>query len=122
MPHLILEYTDNVEFDSHLLFKELHESLVATGAVNMKGLKSRANKLTDDYIADGNPDYKFVHVTIILREGRAREVREDISQRVMTILDNTFGHYRENGHIGLSTDMRELEFGLALTKHNIPPS
>ena len=120
MPHLILEYTENVEFESRPFFSALHEAIVATGAVNMKGLWSRAIKLTDYYIADGNPDYKLVHLRIVLREGRPRGVREQISQQAMAHLEETFGHYRESGHITISTDVKELEFGLALTKHNIP--
>ena len=120
MPSLILEYTDNIEFDSRSFFEQLHTSLVDTGAINLKGLKSRAIQLNDYYIADGNPEYKFVHLNIVLREGRSREVREDIAQRAMALLEATFGHYRDGGYISLSTDMKELEHGLALTKHNIP--
>ncbi|MEM7538163.1 MAG: hypothetical protein AAF639_38700 [Chloroflexota bacterium] len=121
MPNLILEYTDNVEFDAHALFKQLHETMVDTGAIRMKGLKSRSIKLTDYYLADGDPDYKLVHLNIVLREGRSREVREDIAQRAMAVLESTFGHYRNNGgHISLTTDMKELEHGLALTNSNFP--
>ncbi|MEM7126849.1 MAG: hypothetical protein AAF702_11015 [Chloroflexota bacterium] len=120
MPNLILEYSDNVEFDSKSFFRQLHESLVETGAFNLKGLKSRAVQVSDYYIADGNPEYKFVHLNIVLREGRSRAVREEIAQRAMVLLEATFGHYREGGHINLSTDMNELEVGLALTNHNIP--
>lgn len=120
MPHLILEYTDNLEFDVRTFFQELHEALVETGAVNMKGLKSRAIKLTDYYIADGHDGYKMVHLNIVLREGRPREIREEIAQRAMAHLEKTFGHHRENGYINISTDMSELEFGLALVHHNIP--
>lgn len=121
MPHLILEYTDNIEFDSKTFFKNLHTSLVETGAVRMKGLKSRAIKLTDYYLADGYEGYKAAHLTIILREGRPREVQEEIAKRMMAALEDTFGHYRENGgFIGLSTNMSELEHGIALTNSNYP--
>lgn len=120
MPNLILEYTDNVEFEPKSFFRGLHNTLVETGAINMKGLKSRAIKLTDYYIADGDQEYKMVHLNILLREGRSRQVREEIAQRAMSHLEATFGHYRERGYISLSTDMKELEVGLALTHHNIP--
>jgi len=99
MPSLVLEYTENVEFDSRTFFQQLHQSIVETGAVNMKGLKSRTIKLTDYYIGDGDPDYKMVHLDIALREGRPREVREEIAQRAMSIMEATFGHYREAGHM-----------------------
>ena len=47
MPHLTREYTDNIEIDSQSFFARLHDELVATGTVNMKGLKSRAIRHTE---------------------------------------------------------------------------
>ncbi len=121
MPNMILEYSDNVEFEPKVFFKALHESIAEVETVNMKGIRSRAIKLTDYYIADGHPDYQMVHLNIIIREGRSREIQEEIAQRAMAQLEAAFGHYRDNGgYIALSTDMNELEFGIALTKHNIP--
>jgi 5-carboxymethyl-2-hydroxymuconate isomerase len=64
MPHLTLEYTDNLDFDIQQLLERMHTELVATGAINLKGLKSRAIRHTEYRIADGNPDYAFVHVNL----------------------------------------------------------
>ena len=68
MPHLTLEYTDNLDFDVQMLLKRMHSALVATGAINLKGLKSRAVRHSEYRIADGNPDYAFVHVNLLIRE------------------------------------------------------
>lgn len=120
MPHLILEYTDNVKFDHNIFFERLHHALVETGAVRLKGLKSRAIKLTDYVIADGNPEYRLVHLTMVMREGRPREIKEEIAQILMAHLEETFGHYSEGAGISISNDMQELQFGIALTSNNIP--
>ena len=69
----------------------LHEELVATGAVNLKGIKSRAVRLTDYRIADGDPAYAFVHVSLLIREGRPLEVQQEAARRVMNVLKETFG-------------------------------
>jgi len=53
MPHLTLEYTDNLEFDPQPLLARLHSELVATGAVNLKGLKSRILRHSEYRMADG---------------------------------------------------------------------
>ena len=37
MPHLTLEYTDNLEFEIPPLLARLHTELAATGAINLKG-------------------------------------------------------------------------------------
>ena len=120
MPHLTLEYSDNIEVDVQPLLARLHEEVVATGAINLKGIKSRAIKHTQYRIADGDPDYAFVHVGLLIREGRPIEVQKEATQRVMRVLKETFGSQFENGYLSLSVDLKEMRDGIALTDHNIP--
>jgi len=120
MPHLTLEYSDNLSFEVQPLLKRLHTELVATGAINLKGLKSRAVGHSQYRIADGDPDYAFVHVNLLIREGRPVEVQKDAAQRVMAVLKETFGERFENSHLSLSVDIKEMREGIALTFHNIP--
>ncbi len=120
MPHLTLEYTDNIDVDVQPLLARLHEEVVATGAINLKGIKSRAIKHTQYRIADGDPDYAFVHVGLLIREGRPIEVQKDATRRVMKVLKETFGIFFETRKLSLSVDLKEMREGIALTEHNIP--
>ncbi len=120
MPQLTLEYTDNLDFDVQTVLARLHSELAATGAINLKGLKSRAVRLGEYRIADGNPQYAFVHVSLLIREGRPLEVQKDASQRVMKVLEDTFGQRFESDYLSLSVDIKEMRDGIALTHHNIP--
>ena len=120
MPHLTLEYSDNIEVDVQPLLARLHEEVVATGAINLKGIKSRAIKHTQYRIADGDPDYAFVHVGLLIREGRPIEIQKEATQRVMTVLKETFGHLFEKQKLSLTVDLKEMRDGIALTDHNIP--
>ena len=120
MPHLTLEYSDNIEVDVQPLLARLHEEVVATGAINLKGIKSRAIKHTQYRIADGDPDYAFVHVGLLIREGRPIEVQKEATQRVMKVLKETFGHLFEKRKLSLTVDLKEMRDGIALTDHNIP--
>jgi 5-carboxymethyl-2-hydroxymuconate isomerase len=120
MPHLILEYSDNIEVDVQPLLARLHEEVVATGAINLKGIKSRAIKHTQYRIADGDPDYAFVHVGLLIREGRSIEVQKEATQRVMNVLKDTFGHLFEKRKLSLTVDLKEMRDGIVLTEHNIP--
>ena len=119
MPHLTLEYSDNIEVDVQPLLVRLHEEVVATGAINLKGIKSRAIKHTQYRIADGDPDYAFVHVGLLIREGRPIEVQKEATQRVMKVLKETFGHLFEKRKLSLTVDLKEMRAGIALTDHNI---
>jgi 5-carboxymethyl-2-hydroxymuconate isomerase len=120
MPHLTLEYTDNLDFDIQQLLERMHTELVATGAINLKGLKSRAIRHTEYRIADGNPDYAFVHVNLLIREGRPLKIQQDVSQRVLAVLKETFGERFEHSYLSLSVDIKEMREGISLTSHNIP--
>lgn len=120
MPHLTLEYTDNLDFDVQSLLARLHSELVATGAINLKGLKSRAVRHNEYRIADGNPDYSFVHVNLLIREGRAFEVQRDMARRVLGVLRETFDGRFEDSYLSLSVDIKEMRQGIAQTLHNIP--
>ena len=120
MPHLTFEYTDNIEVDIQPLLARLHEEVVATGAINLKGIKSRAIKHTQYRIADGDPDYAFVHVGLLIREGRPIEIQKEATQRMMKVLKETFGHFFEKRKLSLTVDLKEMRDGIALTEHNIP--
>ena len=120
MPHLTLEYSSNLEFEIQPLLARLHSELVATGAVHLKALKSRAVRRTDYRIADGNPDYAFVVVSLVILEGRPPEVQREFARRVMAVLKETFGDRFEDGYLSLSVDIKEMREGIALLFHNIP--
>ncbi len=120
MPHLTLEYSDNIEINIQPLFARLHDELVATGAVNMKGLKSRTIRHTVYRIADGDEGYAFVHLNILIREGRPLETQQEVAKRAMAVLEDTFGHRFNDGYLSLSVDIKEMKEGVAMTKHNIP--
>jgi 5-carboxymethyl-2-hydroxymuconate isomerase len=119
MPHLTLEYSDNLEVDVQPLLARLHEEVVATGAIHLKGIKSRAIKHSQYRIADGDPDYAFVHVGLLIREGRPIEIQKEATQRVMKVLKESFGHLFEKRKLSLTVDLKEMRDGIALTEHNI---
>lgn len=70
--------------------------------------------------ADGDPDYAFVHVSLLIREGRPIEIQKEATRRVMAVLKDKFGYRFETGKISLSVDLKEMREGIALTDHNIP--
>ena len=120
MPQLTLEYSGNLDFEVQPLLARLHSELAATGAIHLKGLKSRAVRQNEYRIADGNPEYAFVHVNLLIREGRPLEVQREASQRVLAVLKEAFGQRLEQGYLSLSVDIQEMREGVALTLHNIP--
>ncbi len=122
MPQLTLEYTDNLEFEVQPLLASMHSELVSTGAIRLRGLKSRAIRHSEYRVADGNPEYAFAHVNLLIREGRLLEVQKEFAERILAVLKQTFGDRFENDHLSLSVDIKEMRQGIALMFHNIPES
>jgi 5-carboxymethyl-2-hydroxymuconate isomerase len=120
VPHLTLEYTDNLTFEVQSMLARLHDELVATGSINLKGIKSRAICHTEYRIADGDRAYAFVHVNLLIREGRPLEFQQALARRVMAVLKETFGQRFDDGYLSLSVDIKEMREEVALTLHNIP--
>jgi 5-carboxymethyl-2-hydroxymuconate isomerase len=120
MPHLTLEYTDNLTCEVQPLLARLHDELVATGAINLKGIKSRTIRHTEYRIADGDAGYAFVHVNLLIRAGRPLETQQEAARRVLAVLKETFGRRFDDGYLSLSVDIQEMREGVALTLHNIP--
>jgi 5-carboxymethyl-2-hydroxymuconate isomerase len=78
MPHLIIDYTDNLperpDFPS--LFAELHDVLSASGDIDKSHIKSRAVPLADWWVgAEGQAGQVFVHIKLHLLAGRSTEVK-----------------------------------------------
>ncbi|MFC5047037.1 5-carboxymethyl-2-hydroxymuconate Delta-isomerase [Aquimarina hainanensis] len=119
MPHITLEYSDNVSLDFKLFFEELKNKLVETGYVSAMGIKCRAVPSTVHFIIDGNPSYKMVNLLLRLREGRSLEVRKKLSQIGISLLEKYFQKEITNKEIILSTEVKELITGLDITKNAI---
>jgi 5-carboxymethyl-2-hydroxymuconate isomerase len=120
MPHITLEYSDNLEFDVQSLLADLQGALTSTGAVDLKGIKSRAVCQTDYRIADGDERYAFVHAGLLVREGRPPEVKQAMVDNSMEALKRAFGSRFEGGYLSLSVDLKEMQAGTSRTFHNIP--
>ena len=68
MPHLTLEYSDNLPapVDFGALFASLHEALVEIGSFRLADLKSRAVPHSCFRVGAGSPESVFVHLTVAI--------------------------------------------------------
>ncbi len=122
MPHIVLEYTDNIEIeDTQALLKKLADALIATGHVRRKGIRARAIKLTDYLIADGDPAYHFLYATLSFRVGRTPEILNLLAESVVSTLEAEFAHLGQDGnYLAVANDIHVLQNGIALNRHNLP--
>lgn len=120
MPHVIIEYTDNLtgETDIPALLEGIHGVLIGHADVfPIGGIRSRALALHDYRVADGQEDDAFVHVTLKIGAGRSDEVKKTVGDELFGVVRAHFAELFARRYLALSMELQE--FSEAGTyKHN----
>jgi len=121
MPHFVLEYSSNLddEIDTAGLFKKLHDTAIETGVFPIGGIRSRAVRCDQFRIADGDPDLRFVHLTIKLGTGRELEVRQAAGEHLFETLTAHLKPLFDSRYMGISFELAELHPVLNFKINNI---
>ena len=91
MPHLTYEYSPGLQTDWKPLFAKIHPLMVAlTGTPTIANCKSRAY-CTEHYLAGDNPDTGFVHVDVVILEGKSKEDKQLIGTKLQDIIVEHLG-------------------------------
>jgi 5-carboxymethyl-2-hydroxymuconate isomerase len=110
MPHITVEYTDNLRNDSDMrgLLKKINETLIEHG-FPIGGIRSRAIELKDYVVADGTgKEDSFVHVTLKIGRGRSDEVKKAACDRLFEVVENHFEEQFSSRYIALSMELFEF--------------
>src|SRR5205807_4624541 len=84
MPHVICEYSASLEKKIQIdtLLETLHAAMMRTGAAELAGLRTRADRRDHYRIADNDPANAFINVTMRDAEGPPSETRRRIAETV----------------------------------------
>lgn len=109
MPHLTLEYTQDLEPATPFpaLFHALHGVLSDVGTP-IGNCKSRAVPLAASYVGDGSTPQAFVHLELRILEGRPDEVKDEIGRRALATLCEAFPSRPGAGEIQITLELRDL--------------
>lgn len=121
MPHLIVEYSANLEheLDLEALFAKVHRQLIGMQLFPTGGIRSRARR-TDHYrFADGLGDYAGVHVELKLSATRTQTLREEIGQTVFSLLQAHFAPLQARRYLALSMEVGVFHSGSFFNSNNL---
>jgi len=84
MPHLMIDYSANVEPDVDIggLCNTLRGVAASIDAFPLAGVKVRAVRVDHYAIADGNPEHGFIDIAVRIREGRDMETKQNAAQKI----------------------------------------
>ena len=110
MPHLTLEYTDNItqSINFKQVFSDLHRIMEETGGININNCKSRAVKLENYFIAGGEEDKAFVHLEIRFLEGRTTELKQVIGGKILEKLKEHYSKSIEDLDIQITVEIKDI--------------
>lgn len=111
MPHLIIDYSANLEeaIDMAGLCECLR--IVATGldAFPSAGVRVRAHAAQHYAIADGNPAHGYIDVSVRLRAGRELAVKQAATQALFAAAEAFIAPVMAIRPIALSFEMRDID-------------
>jgi 5-carboxymethyl-2-hydroxymuconate isomerase len=121
VPHLIVEYSANLEprIDLDALLDRIHETALETGMFPVGGIRIRAYKAEHYRIADCAPDNAFVHVTAIVGAGRPLDRREQVAKTLFDAICAELAVVADASPLAISFNMREFDSVLNFKQNNL---
>ena len=111
MPHIIAEYSANLEdrLDVAGLVADLHQAAIDSAVAELAGIRTRAARREHFRVADGNPANGFVHIVARLRVGRSEEQRKKLGQLLFEAADKRLAPVYPAHPIGLTVEIHEID-------------
>src|SRR4051795_1288017 len=84
MPHVIVEYSANLESKVRIdaLLQVLHETVEHSGVAELAGIRTRAARREHFRVADNDPANAFVAIYIRVAQGRTLDTRKKLANLV----------------------------------------
>ncbi len=111
MPHLIVEYSSNLEnkVDMQTLCDVLRDAAVETGVFPLAGIRVRALKCEHYTIADSSMDAGFIDISVRLRGGRSLDARKNASELIFAAAESHLNALFTEMPFALSFEMRDID-------------
>ena len=121
MPHIIAEYSANLEdrLDIRALVDDLHQAAVESQIADLVGIRSRAARREYFRVADGNPANGFVHIVARLRRGRTTEQRKALGQALLAAADRRLAAVYPVHPIGLTVEVHEIDPDMTFRRNTL---
>jgi 5-carboxymethyl-2-hydroxymuconate isomerase len=111
MPHIIVEYSANLEgqISPQALVESLHRAALATGVFEIGGIRTRAERRDVYCIADGDAGNGFVAVTARIGQGRDLAARTRLAEALMSALQAETEIAFQTRGLGLTVEVQEIQ-------------
>ena len=111
MPHIIVEYSRNIEASQPMegLLRAIHEAAIVSGVFETQAIRTRGEPRDAFLIADlKNPHAGFVHITARIRPGRSQETRQRLGEGLLKAAEEYFRGAAYAHPLALNVEIHEL--------------
>lgn len=121
MPHLVIEYSANLEpeLDVAELVRVTHEAALATGVFPIGGVRTRAQRREYYRVADGHPDNCYVHLDIKIATGRPLDVRKKAGESIFGAVTQLLAPVFAERPLGISMEIGEINPDTSWRQNNL---
>ncbi|WP_322994808.1 5-carboxymethyl-2-hydroxymuconate Delta-isomerase [Castellaniella sp.] len=121
MAHLIFEYSANLAADGDIpgLLRKANHVLIDSGLFPVGGIRSRALRLDEYCVADGDHDDAFVHATVKIGAGRSPQAVKDTANALFDMMKQHFAVQFDQRYLALSLELSEFPEAGTLKHNNI---
>ena len=122
MPHIIVEYTDNIKNEANMsqLLKNINDVLISKKDIfPIGGIRSRAIELQDYRVADGAEDDAFVHVALKIGAGRSETDKKAACDELFDVIKDHFAALFAKRYLALSMELIEFSEAGTYKQNNI---
>ncbi len=115
MPHLMIDYSANIEpdIDMSRLCEHLRAIAAEIEAFPIAGVKVRAVRVDHYAIADGNPAHGFIDILVRIREGRDLETKKQAVDAIFNAANDFVSPIMQKRSLALSVELRDITAELA---------
>ncbi|MFI4957005.1 MAG: 5-carboxymethyl-2-hydroxymuconate Delta-isomerase [Gammaproteobacteria bacterium] len=112
MPHLVLEYSDNItpHVPMDTLLAALHKNFTAFETIPLDDTKTRAKGYSHYVVGSQGHQMAFMHLNILMMKGRPQELRTKMGEAMVNFLKMQLAHYLPTQLPSVVTvEIREME-------------
>lgn len=121
MPHIIVEYSANIEdaIDTDVFFEKLVDIAVETGVFQLSGIRVRGERRDRYRISDNHPDNGFVHTVLRVGHGRPEEKLKAAGERIYAVICDHLRPLSDARAMNVSMEIQEIHPVLTFKQNNI---
>lgn len=112
MPHLVLEFSDNIipHVPMDTVLAQLHKNFTGFETIPLEDTKTRAKSYTHYAVGSHGRQTAFMHLNILMMKGRPQELRSKIGEAMVNFLKSQLAHYLPSQLSSVVTvEIREME-------------